>query len=98
MKKTMKLSATDTSTSIAELIDDETVMQEVEAKREANEQSEFEISVGSWDTIYIETIGDEASASDSAPITDKFRFKTFDLSKVFVIAESSTDFFITLVW
>jgi hypothetical protein len=46
-EKTMKLSATDTSTSIAELIDDEAVMQEVEAKREANEQSEFEISVGS---------------------------------------------------
>ena len=94
----MKLSATDTSSSIASLINDEDVMALIEAKREANEPVEVEIAVGSWDTIYIETIDDEASASDSAPITSTFRFKAFDLNKVFVIAEASTDFFITLVW
>lgn len=94
----MKLSATTESASIAELINDEDVMKEVEAKREANEQSEFEIAVGSWDSIFIETIWDEASTTDSYEVTSTFRFKTFDLSKVFVIASDSTDFFITLVW
>lgn len=94
----MKLSATTESTSIAELIDDEEVLNVIEAKREANEQSEFEIAVGSWDSIFIETIDDTASTSDSFEITSTFRFKTFDLAQVFVIASDSTDFFITLVW
>jgi len=43
----MKLSATTESTSIAELINDEEVLNVIEARREANEQSEFEIAVGS---------------------------------------------------
>lgn len=93
----MKLSATTGSTSIAELINDDAVLEAIEAKRQANHPIEVEISVGSGDSIFLETINDEASTTNSIEVTSSIRFKTFDLWQVFVIASKSTDFFITLV-
>lgn len=93
----MKLSATTVSASIAELINDDAVLEAIEAKRQANQPIEVEISVGSGDSIFLETIDDEASTTDSIEVTSSIRFKTFDLWQVFVIASESTDFFITLV-
>lgn len=94
----MKLSATTTSSSIVDLINDDEVLTLIEAKRNANEPIEIEISVWSWDSIFVETIDDEASTTDSYEVTSTFRFKTYQLDQVFVIASDSTDFNIQIVW
>ena len=57
----------------------------------------LEISVASGDSIFIETISDEASTTDSYEVTSTFRFKTYQLDQVFVIASDSTDFNIQIV-
>lgn len=94
----MKLSATTTSSSIVDLINDDEVLTLIEAKRNANEPIEIEISVWSWDSVFVETISDEASTTDSYEVTNTFRFKTYQLDQVFVIANDSTDFNIQIVW
>ena len=93
----MKLTASTESTSFAELLWAEW-LEMIESKRGANEPVEIEISVWSWDSIFIETIDDEASTTDSYGVTSTFRFKTFGFDNVFVIASESTDFFIQIVW
>ena len=93
----MKLTAWTESTSLAELLWADN-LEIIEAKRWANEPVEIEISVWSWDSVFIETIDDEASTTDSLEVTSTFRFKTFGFDNVFVIASESTDFFIQIVW
>lgn len=90
----MQLTATDTSASIWSLLEAEWVKDYAPVGK----QSEFLITVWSGDSIFIETLGDEASTEDSYEITDSFRFKTYQPEKVFVIATTDTDFMITLVW
>ena len=89
----MKLSATTTSTSIAALLEAEGIKDYFPVGKPC----EFEISVGSGDSVFIETLDDEASTTTSQEITSSFRFKTYHPEKVFVIASESTDFYITLV-
>lgn len=89
----MKLKATATSTSLLDLIGWETLS----PVWKADKPYEFEIVVWSWDSIFIETLWDEAD-TDSLEITSSFRFKTYSPENVFIIASTDTDFIINLVW
>lgn len=93
----MKLTASTESTSLAELIWADWLAL-IESKRWANKPVEIEISVASGDSIFLETIDDEAKTTDSYEITSTFRFKTFWFDNVFVIASDSVDFLIQVVW
>lgn len=89
----MKLAVSTTSTSIGDLLEAEGIKDFFPVWKPC----EFEISVSSGDSIFIETLEDEASTTTSQEITSSFRFKTYHPEKVFVIASESTDFYITLV-
>ena len=93
----MKLTASTESTSLAELIWADWLAL-IESKRWLNEPVEIQISVASWDSVFIETIDEEADTTESLEITSTFRFKTFWFENVFVIASDSTDFYIQVVW
>ena len=102
----MKLTATTQSTTLFDLLQNATTdefkpLQLIEAKRIKNELEWcYGVEIVRWDwDIYVETIDTEAS-TDSRPInsnTPIFAFNTMDLRYISVYAESSTDFYISIV-